>query len=63
MATYFFVVITLIIIAILVFALSESNGRNSPNARGKLNNMPHNIETSTPSTTGPTALSTVQTNQ
>jgi hypothetical protein len=44
MATYFFVVITLIIIALLAFALCESKGKNSPNARGKLNNAERNIE-------------------
>lgn len=41
MALYFFVVITLIIIGLLVFALSESKGRNSPNARGKKTRYEH----------------------
>ncbi|MFQ3207570.1 MAG: hypothetical protein ACI9IT_001728 [Glaciecola sp.] len=37
MDVYFFVVITLIIIGLLAFALSESKGRNSPNSRSNLN--------------------------
>ena len=45
MATYFFVVISLIILALLAFALCESKGRNSPNARGKFANAEHNKET------------------
>lgn len=44
MTTYFFVAITLIIIALLAFALCESKGKNSPNARGKFNNAERNIE-------------------
>ena len=44
MATYFFVVISLIILALLAFALCESKGRNSPNARGKFANEEHNKE-------------------
>jgi|GEM_PF-3873018 len=48
MATYFFVVISLIILALLAFALCESKGRNSPNARGKFANAEHSIGTSSP---------------
>ncbi|WP_041246429.1 hypothetical protein [Brumicola nitratireducens] len=48
MATYFFVVISLIIVALLAFALCESKGRNSPKARGKFANAKHSIETSSP---------------
>jgi hypothetical protein len=35
MATYFFIIITLVIICLLIFALSESHGKNSPHAREK----------------------------
>lgn len=62
MATYFFSVITLIIIGLLVFALCESKGRNSPNARGKLDNAKHIIETATPPPSRALELTRVRSN-
>jgi hypothetical protein len=44
MEIYFFVVITLIIIGLLAFALSESKGKNSPNARSKLDGCKYQAE-------------------
>jgi hypothetical protein len=63
MTTYFFIVISLIIIALLVFALCESKGRNSPNARGKSANPAHSVETSTPPTPRAVEYTRVQSNQ
>jgi hypothetical protein len=48
MAIYFFVIISLIIIGLLIFAFSESKGKNSPNARSKPESPEHIIETSSP---------------
>jgi hypothetical protein len=48
MEIYFFVVITLIIIGLLAFALCESKGRNSPNARSKLNSVKYHREAQDP---------------
>ncbi len=44
MDIYFFVVITLIIIGLLAFSLSESKGKNSPNARSKLDDVKYQAE-------------------
>lgn len=62
MATYFFIVISLIIIALLAFALCESKGRNSPSARGKFTNADHSIETSTPPASGSVEYTRAQSN-
>jgi hypothetical protein len=45
MEIYFFVIMTLIIIGLLVFALSESKGNNGPNARSKRNSVEYQAET------------------
>lgn len=62
MTTYFFVVISLIIIALLAFALCESKGRNSPNARGKFANAEHSIDKSTPPASRAVEYTRVQSN-
>jgi len=62
MATYFFVVITLIIIALLAFALCESKGKNSPNARGKFAKTEHIIEAAPSPAPRTVELTSVQSN-
>nr|WP_297348169.1 hypothetical protein [uncultured Glaciecola sp.] len=64
MDVYFFVVITFIIIGLLAFALSESKGRNSPNARSNLNIVKGQAESQNPASVPNTAeLAPVQSNQ
>ncbi|MFT6805399.1 MAG: hypothetical protein ACJAWT_000796 [Glaciecola sp.] len=56
MEIYFFVVITLIIIGLLAFALSESKGKNSPNARSKFDGVKYQAESETPAASLPNTL-------
>jgi hypothetical protein len=65
MEIYFFVVITVIIIGLLAFALSESKGKNSPNARSQLNsvNTPTESKSSAAPAPNESELAPAQSNQ
>ena len=62
MEMYFFIAITLIIIALLLFACSESSGRNSPKARGKKPIVQHASESAIQNEQNSNELHTVQSN-
>ncbi|MFT5712476.1 MAG: hypothetical protein ACI9DQ_000880 [Glaciecola sp.] len=65
MEIYFFVIITVIIIGLLAFALSESKGKNSPNARSQFNSVKYSAELQNPAVpeSNKTELAPAQSNQ